>query len=183
MKVQVTGWMVDMDGVLADFEKRADQLMEGKLQELPKRAMWTAIKEHIKGGGRFWYELEKMAYVDEMMKLLVATGLPVEILTASGSEKSAHPDKRDWIEKHYPGTKVNIVFSSADKAKLAKPGLVLIDDRAKSIDPWTAAGSVGILHTDALSTMMRVVGLMGKPDHLMDMVLPLVDEALDAELA
>ena len=183
MKTPVTGWMVDMDGVLADFEKRADELLDGKLQELPKRAMWKAIKDHINGGGRFWYELEKMTHVDEMMKLLVATGLPVEILTASGSEKSAHPDKRDWIEKHYPGTKVNIVFSSADKAKLAKAGLVLIDDRAKSIDPWTAAGSVGILHTDALSTMTRVVKMMGSPDHLTEMVLPLLDEALDAELS
>lgn len=182
MKVQVTGWMVDMDGVLADFEKRADQLMDGKLQELPKRAMWKAIKEHIKGGGRFWYELEKMAHVDEMMKMLVATGLPVEILTASGSEKSAHPDKRDWIEKNYPGTKVNIVFSSADKAKLAKTGLVLIDDRSKSIDPWIAAGGIGILHTDSITTMQRVAAFMGNTEQMSAFVTPLlVEEDVDID--
>lgn len=125
--------------------------------------MWSTIKNHIKSGGRFWYELEMMDRVNDMMDSIIATGLNVEILTACGYEDTSAPDKRDWIANHFPGIRVNFVRSSKDKALYAESSAILIDDREKSIGPWVKAGGVGILHTDAISTTHKLADIMDDP--------------------
>lgn len=160
---QIDEIQIDMDGVLADFEKRACELL-GVDQIVDKKAMWKAIKAHIKAGGRFWYELEKMEYVDEMLDLIISLGKRNEILTATGYEDTAAQDKRDWISEHATGLRVNLVRSSKDKALYAQPNILLIDDRDKSIEPWVAAGGVGILHTDCLSTIRILLSATNDKD-------------------
>ena len=164
----ITEIQIDMDGVLADFEKRACELLVSD-KVYDKKAMWSAIKHHIRNGGRFWYELEKMHLVDEMLDLIITLGKRNEILTATGYEDTAAQDKRDWVSEHTPGFRVNLVRSSKDKALYAQPHILLIDDREKSIEPWIAAGGVGILHTDALSTM-RILARASGVDDLIDHV-------------
>ena len=52
-------------------------------------------------------------------------------------------------------------FSHLDKADIIKKlkideNSILIDDRKKKIDQWIAAGGIGILHTDAASTIEKL---------------------------
>lgn len=159
---------IDMDGVLADFEKHACEIL-GVDKIVDKKAMWKAIKAHIKNGGRFWYELEKMELVDEMLDLIISLCKRNEILTATGYEDTAAQDKRDWIREQAAGLRVNLVRSSKDKALYAQPNILLIDDREKSIGPWIEAGGVGILHTDCLSTM-RILAKASGDQELIDHV-------------
>ena len=58
---------------------------------------------------------------------------------------------------------VNLVRKSNDKAAYAAPNHILIDDRSKSIQPWVAAGGIGILHTNAANTIrqLKEVGIHG----------------------
>jgi hypothetical protein len=42
------------------------------------------------------------------------------------------------------------------KAEYAEPNAILIDDQPKSIDPFIAAGGIGILHTSAANTIKEL---------------------------
>jgi hypothetical protein len=85
------------------------------------------------------------------------------ILSAVGTAtKTASTEKREWVAVHmgeqYAKSAI-LVTSSKDKAQYATPDCILIDDRRKSIDPWIEAGGIGILHTDAASTILKLKGL------------------------
>ena len=73
--------------------------------------------------------------------------------------KRAPEDKIRWMKKNFrlPRSRMRVV-KRADKKKFAKDGRdkrpnVLIDDHEGNIREWEAAGGIGILHTDASSTI------------------------------
>jgi hypothetical protein len=81
------------------------------------------------------------------------------ILSATGHVHTAPTEKREWVKRHLGITAAAtaiLVSSAADKARYATPGSILIDDRAKAIDPWIAAGGIGILHTSAEDTIAKL---------------------------
>ena len=55
--------------------------------------------------------------------------------------------KTKWIEKHLTPNPTKIIYEP-NKEKYAHPSAIIIDDRSKVIDPWIAAGGIGILHVD-----------------------------------
>ena len=63
--------------------------------------------------------------------------------------------------KHYPEVECIVVRKSPDKAQYAHPKAILIDDRMKSIEPWRAAGGIGILHTSAEDTIAQLQSIIG----------------------
>ena len=73
--------------------------------------------------------------------------------------KRAPEDKIRWMKKNFrlPRSRMRVV-KRADKKQFAKDGRdkrpnVLIDDHEGNIREWEAAGGIGILHTDASSTI------------------------------
>ena len=48
-----------------------------------------------------------------------------------------------------------------DKAKYAKSDTILIDDKPNTIDEFNKAGGIGILHTDAVSTINKMKEILG----------------------
>lgn len=81
-----------------------------------------------------------------------------QILTAQGDPNyGAEAQKRQWIANNL-GSNINVLVTqkSSEKAQYAAPHRILIDDRDKSIGPWTAAGGIGILHTSAADTIKQL---------------------------
>ena len=157
---QATKIYVDMDGVLADFVEGLLKIFptydENKYQTDPsyRSKQWKLIAQYSKDGGKLWLGLPEMSDANELMGFV--QHYDHEVLSASGNPAyGAEAQKREWIKSKPYGRnlKVNLVRKSTDKAQYAKPGYILIDDQSKSIDPWIAAGGIGILHTSASQTI------------------------------
>ncbi len=74
------------------------------------------------------------------------------ILTAPSRDDQSKEGKTMWVNQHLTGFK-SIIFKFAKyKSDLSKPGRILIDDRADTIERWNNNGGIGILHTSANNT-------------------------------
>lgn len=148
---------LDSDGVLADFASYAMKHygvlpdgMEGK----EKKEFWKWVQHHNDNVEPFFLNLPKMVDADKLLNYCLCTFKHVKILTATGHmPKDVKQQKIAWYEKYYPHMEVITVRKSENKAEYVTEGAILIDDRSKSIDPWVARGGIGILHTDANSTI------------------------------
>ena len=147
---------LDMDGVLADFDKRFEDLAG-----MPPRKF-----EDTYGKNEFW------DFIDEKNKLKFWVGIPVmdgakklvnfaskydyELLTAPSAKKQSRIGKILWVRNHTKdlfGTTPFINFKRAKEKHEVKPSLtksdILVDDRDDTIQRWNAAGGTGILYTSA----------------------------------
>ena len=142
---------LDMDGVLADFDKfvleRMGKTFKHKTGPGADKEMW----DFLHSIDRMYFQLEPTPYCFEIVEAARAITSNVEILTAIPRRKkvpSAEQDKRDWIAKYLGSDiKVNMGPHSADKWKHAKPNDVLLDDRDDNIADWIdKAAGIGIFH-------------------------------------
>ena len=155
--------LIDIDGVLADFEKGVETLLnepyDNKKYEADskyRKQMWDAVRRYSAEGGELWYELPLMP--DAMTLWNYVKKYNPEILSATGDPKyGADSQKRRWIAEHFgSNVKVNLTRKAADKAQHAAPNRILIDDKMKAIRPWREAGGIGILHTSAANTIRQL---------------------------
>lgn len=142
----------DLDGVLADFNK-AFQSLTGKLpHEVERKELWTTIN----ATPLYWYQLDKMPDADVLLSFLnkspyqILTGLP-----ASGYDK-AEVEKRAWVKDKINENLQVICCLSKDKPIYCQKGDILIDDFPPNIRAWQKAGGIGILHTNAHSTIQQL---------------------------
>ena len=145
---------IDSDGVICGFDELAYEIMGGRhIHEVPKGTLWAAVERH----GSFFESLPLIDGAERLIEYAQSQFKSVSILTATGfTPHDAAEQKRRWYAKHFPDLTVHIVSKSPDKAAFAHPRAILVDDRAKSIDPWVAAGGIGILHTSVDDTIARL---------------------------
>ena len=141
---------IDMDGVVADFDafvlKHLGRTFDHAAGPGSDAEMWNFLTTVP----NMYANLEMTPYAKELVEMVRETGLRFRFLTAiprRTSMPSAENDKREWVEKHFPGVPMIIGPYSADKWKHAFPGDILIDDRKDNIQDWRSKGKgVGILH-------------------------------------
>lgn len=151
-KVNIAGDVIifcDLDGVLSDFDAHAKA--EGKLDDKgqPKwdaldYAWWSSMPAYD-GMKDFYQTLRGMAHT--------------RMLTAPVLNSGCHGGKAAWVVTHLGkfGLSDLVICPAKDKQLLAGPRRILVDDRQKNIDEWTAGGGIGILHTgDYAETLARV---------------------------
>jgi hypothetical protein len=161
---------VDMDGVLADFDKSAEAILQ--TNNIYKY-------EFIWGPDKFWEELNRYpnffrdlpAMADMKNLWSKIAHLDPEVLTALPRENGERVavQKKAWIKDNIDnwsrtqreGTKVH-TCQTKDKPKLCSPGDILIDDRAVNRDAWMKAGGIYIVHTSAANTLttLRALGVI-----------------------
>ena len=153
--------MIDLDGVLADFEAGVKKLVPDydpvKYENDSKyrNKMWKAVDKYSKEGGKLWGELPLMS--DAMILWNYIKKYNHEILTATGDPKyGAEAQKKLWVKKHFGNVKINFTRKAAEKAQLAQKNTILIDDKQKAIGPWIKAGGIGIIHTSAKNTIAQL---------------------------
>lgn len=148
---------LDSDGVLADFDSRAVELLEGRrIHEVPKGLLWARIERYDREVAKFFETLPLMPNAAMLVEFVQANFDFGGILTATGyTPKDGAAQKARWYAQHFPGVKVICVDKSADKAVHAL-GAILVDDRTKSLDPWIEKGGIGILHTSVEDTIEQL---------------------------
>ena len=154
---------VDMDGVVANFEKRFEDLAGMGADEYKDKygikEFWNLIDEKHKVS--FWRGIEPMVDAEKLIDFV--SNYDYELLTAPSVKKQSVIGKSLWVKDKtgqlFPSLpKVNYKFAK-DK-HLIKPKLsefdILIDDRQDTIDRWNSAGGTGILHTSANNTITQL---------------------------
>jgi len=151
---------VDLDGVLADFEKGVRRITGKEPSELHPRRMWPAIA----GTKGFYEHLDWMKDGKELWEAV--SGFKPVILTGLPMGKWAEPQKRSWCERELGADIPVITGMSRQKAELAVSWLeehglsdktpVLIDDRLKLQESWEAAGGIFILHLNTEGSLEKL---------------------------
>ena len=142
---------LDMDGVLADFNKeytKFDPLKEDR------KKFRSAVLEH-----QIFMKLDFMPDTQELLNHVShLRDINVEILTSMGTHdpfqaESAKQQKLVWLAKMNIPYRANFVHNKEEKAKYATPRSILIDDSVGCISPFNQAGGHGILHTNSSNTI------------------------------
>jgi hypothetical protein len=152
---RITKVYLDMDGVIAEFDRHYKELYRMSPREADDKKEFYKLFDHFIETEQF-AKLPMTQDAQLLLNFLDSTGIPVEILSSTSSEKRHEPiakQKTKWLQEHgiiYP---INLVPGKRLKRQYAKPDHLLIDDTAQNIDQWREDGGIGILHTDALTTI------------------------------
>lgn len=150
---------LDMDGVIADFNKRFKQLT-GKIpkdfeQKFGTDKFWEVID---KDGVKFWVGIPWTEDGKELYNFVKQ--YKHNLLSAPSKNNTSRLGKRLWRKNNTPESK--LILSPADKKQnYAAPSHILIDDREKTINQWIAKGGIGILHKNTQDTIkqLKKIGL------------------------
>lgn len=151
---------LDMDGVLADFNKRAREILGMEPEDFEarfgKQAFWLILQSSPDFYNSFDLMLDAPFLLDATRHLgpIVLTGVPMG--------EWAQPQKRQWIMRN---TGLNCITCRAkDKSLHAQPGDVLVDDRGEYADVWEAKCGPGtfVLHKSAHRSLkdLRAIGVL-----------------------
>ena len=149
---------LDMDGVLADFNTAARELLGATDAEENRAAQAGRWPDHkwrqIADQSNFYLNLPKMPLADELVELAMRfkhnLDYEVRVLTAipSGNDMpDAFHDKIDWMNNYYGQFGIRVHFGpySHDKAKHCQSSDdILVDDRTSNCEQWRAAGGVAV---------------------------------------
>jgi len=168
---------LDMDGVIADFKTRFQDLSgrdkDEYIEKEGKDAFWNFINTG-ENKIRFWVGIPPMEGAKKLVDYV--SKYDYEILTSPSREskdsfkfnKNAIIGKSGWVKKYigdiFPSKpKINFKFSS-NKHTIKKPLTkkdILIDDTPFIIDNWNNAGGTGILYksSDQVISDLKKLGL------------------------
>jgi cytidyltransferase-like protein len=147
---------VDMDGVLVDFDGGYEKLTGMTTRAADEKGPEFFWKPISKAGAKWWITLNWMSDGKQLWDYVKKYN--PELLSAPSREEASRMGKRVWVKRELPGVK--LILRSADKKQeFASPNSILIDDREKNIEQWKNAGGIGILHTDAASTIKKLKDL------------------------
>jgi 5'(3')-deoxyribonucleotidase len=146
-----TLWL-DLDGVIADFNKSAIEIM----------GMMPKVYEKTHGTGKFWkainskpnffFDLEKMMDADELydnvkhLNPIILTGIPANMNEFSNQ-------KVEWVKKHFGSDQQIICCKAREKSKFCKPGDILVDDRTIFKHLWENAGGIYVTHFNSKQSL------------------------------
>ena len=147
----------DMDMVLVDFLKGAEEVLGTSFIKADKTKRWPTISAKKD----FWVSLEWMPGSKKMWTFI--NKYDAHILSAySTKDANSRKGKLDWLRKNAKLTqrsRIHLVLRE-DKQKFAmtqdgKPNL-LIDDYIKNINEFKARGGIGIHHTSSSNTIAEL---------------------------
>ena len=154
-EVKITKIYLDMDGVIADFDKRYKARYKMEPREAEEHKEFDKFFTQFINDGEF-ATLDLMPDAMELINYLRSVKVPTEILSSSASEKrdpDIRPQKLEWLKKHNIEFPAIIVPGKRHKKDYSNKNTLLIDDTPVNIDQWRREGGIGILHTDALTTI------------------------------
>jgi 5'(3')-deoxyribonucleotidase len=136
---------LDCDGVLANFDEAAQRILgehpRGYEARHSEHEFWSRLEDHTAGFYRTLDVLPQGRILFEAVRHLH----PI-ILTGCPKGDWAAPQKKEWANEHFPGTKV-ITCRSVDKRLHMKRGDILVDDYLKYRKLWIDAGGI-FVHYD-----------------------------------
>ena len=152
----------DLDGVLANFDKRVIDLTGVTANQLDRHdQLWPALNQHP----TFFADLEPYHDVVQYARYLNELGVQIRVITGRPRKDSfptATADKVFWARQHL-GQHVDVIVCLArDKHKHMKVGVldILIDDRMDNVHNWRLAGGTAIFHQNYSDTRIQLSTLL-----------------------
>jgi 5'(3')-deoxyribonucleotidase len=145
---------LDMDGVVADWDRAATELIGRPRKSQDGRwgaEDWQAIKQ----SKHFYRHLPLMDQAEllvETARSFRARGWSLLFLTAipkHNDQPWAFNDKMLWARDHFPDIPVHFGPYAEDKQLHARQGDILVDDQPSNCEQWQARGGVSILVRNA----------------------------------
>lgn len=134
---------LDLDGVLADFDRGVEAVTGKRPEDLPLKTMWAALAH----APRFF---DTLAFMHDAQALWeFCAPLRPTILTGLPLGNWAPAQKKAWVARMLGAHVPVITCMSRDKPRWSGPGHVLVDDRASAGPGWEAKGGSFIHHTGA----------------------------------
>jgi len=151
----------DLDGVLVDFDKGYLELTGIPTHHVDVQdstLFWRNFKDSLRSKNmqelEYWANLDWMPDGRELWSYIKPYN--PYVLTAPSRDDQSKEGKTMWVNQHLTNFK-QIIFKFAKyKSDLSKPGRILIDDRADTIERWNNNGGIGILHTSASNTIKQL---------------------------
>lgn len=146
---------LDVDGVLADFVAGVGRVCGGRTpDDMKPRDMWPRL---ACAHPPFFESLDFMP--DAPTLLAFTMRFKPTLLSGIPHGNWAPKQKQAWVAaklgRHVP----LITCLAREKGRYASPGDVLVDDTPANAASWEAAGGVFVLHTDAVSTIAKLIAL------------------------
>lgn len=142
---------LDMDGVLADFNKEYTKYDPDKSD---RKRFRSAVMD-----SKIFERLEFMPDTQELLNHVSRLrDINIEILTSMGTHEplqanEAKMQKLKWLQEKNIPYKANFVNNKQQKANYATDHSILIDDSSGCIGPFISAGGHGILHNKTSETI------------------------------
>ena len=146
-------WL-DKDGVLANFNKRAELILGMPPSEYDKLHGPKAFDANVYAQPDFFALLEPMEDAHELvasvkhLKPIILTGHP-------NNGYWAVEQKFKWRDNNFPDLPL-VSCLSKDKPKFCRPGDILIDDWSKYKTNWEEASGVFIHHVSAKQSISQL---------------------------
>lgn len=144
---------LDADGVLADFDMGAKQLLGMTPRAYQAKHGRGAFWKRLAAMKNFYGELPEMPDAHEIFEAV--KHLQPTILTGLPLGSWAAPQKVEWAAAHFPGVPI-ITCMARDKHKHMHPGDVLVDDRENHRAAYEAAGVVFVHHKNAADSLRQL---------------------------
>ena len=158
-KIEKYKIFLDMDGVIVDFIKQADEFFGAKSWDQwkeMKKSHWSKVSAY---GEKFWSEMDWLPDGQKLWNYLESKYKDIQILTAHPLDKGgAEIGKRNWLIKNINhNIAANaIICMGRDKQTYAAPNHILIDDSERNIRQWRNRGGIGIFHKNTNSTIKQL---------------------------
>ncbi|HYD32915.1 MAG TPA: hypothetical protein VEB64_18925 [Azospirillaceae bacterium] len=138
---------LDLDGVLADFDRGVEAVTGRRPERLALKEMWRALARQPDFFGTLEFMEDALVLWEfcRPHRPTILTGLPL------GSW--APEQKRRWVARMLGADVPVITCMTREKARFSRPGRVLVDDRDNTRNAWEAAGGVFVLHTSAAQSV------------------------------
>ena len=144
---------LDCDGVLADFDEGARQLLgatpDDFIRDRGMKSFWARIAK----ARNFYGTLPEMP--DARLLFDAVEHLQPTILTGLPLGNWAAPQKVEWAARHFPGVAI-ITCMARDKHKHMHHGDVLVDDREKHRAEYERSGVRFVHHISAADTLRQL---------------------------
>lgn len=144
---------LDADGVLADFDAGAQQLLGMYPRAFEKKHGRGVFWKRLAGAKNFYGSLPEMP--DARLLFEAVKHLRPTILTGLPLGSWAAPQKIEWAAEHFPGVPI-ITCMARDKHKHMNPGDVLVDDRENHRAAYEAAGVIFVHHRNAEDSLRQL---------------------------
>ncbi len=148
---------LDMDGVIADFEKRYLELYNVTPSSVNYNEFNTYFDRFIED--RNFETLDLMPDAMDLIRALRNALPPTQILSSTANEnryEAISKQKTKWLQTHDIDFQRNFVPGKRHKKKYARTDTLIIDDTESVINDWRAAGGVAILHKNVPDTLVQL---------------------------